>query len=129
MFVSNRAVLQILPVAIAVIAGACVDYRNVAYAAPGREPASVRVPVKDLDLTTHLGVVTLYRRIRDAARSVCGDADIVFPEKRAESDRCVDEAIGNAVAMVGNANLTEYYVTKAHRAQLITPAQKSRPAG
>jgi UrcA family protein len=126
MSVHKRTVLQVLTVVLAMTSGACVDSGNAAYAAPSRKPTSVRVPVKDLDLTTHVGVIALYRRIRAAARSVCGDADIVFLEQRAESDRCVDEAIGNAVAKVGNAGLTDYYLTKTHRAQSFTTAQNSK---
>jgi UrcA family protein len=108
------------------IAGACVDYGNVANAAIGDSPPSVTVLVKDLDLMTHVGMVTLYRRIRAAASSVCGDADMVYPEQRADSDRCIDEAIGNAVAKVGNASLTDYYLKKTHRTRLITRVQNSK---
>jgi UrcA family protein len=128
MFVSERTVLRVLAVATAVIAGAGVDLGSAAYAATASEPPSVTVPLKDLDLTTHMGVVTLYRRIRAAARSLCGDMDIVFLEQRAESDRCIDKAIGNAVAKVGNANLSDYYLTKTRRPRSITTAQNSRPA-
>jgi UrcA family protein len=127
MVASKRAVLQLLPVVTAMTAGACADYRDVTRAAPGREPASVRVEVRDLDLTTHVGAVTLYRRIHSAARSVCGDFDIVFVEKRAEADRCVDKAMGSAVAKIGNARLTEYYLTKTHHPEWIATAQNSTP--
>jgi UrcA family protein len=128
MFASKRTVLRVLPVVMATIAGGGLDPGSAAYAAIGPAPPSVTVPVKDLDLTTHAGVVTLYRRIRAAARSVCGDVNIVYLEQRAESDRCVDRTIGDAVAKVGNANLTDYYLTKTRRPQLITTARNSRPA-
>lgn len=128
MFASKRTVLRVLTVVMAVIAGGGLARGSAACAATGRTPPSVRVAVRDLDLTTHVGIVKLYRRIHAAARSVCGDADIVYLEQRGESDRCVAKAIGIAVAEVGNANLTDYYLTKSRRAQLFTTARNSRPA-
>jgi UrcA family protein len=128
MFVSKRTAAFVLPVAMAMTAGAGVDPGSTAYAATGPKTPSVTVSVKDLDLTTHVGVVVLYRRIRAAARSLCGDPDIVFVEQRAEADRCVDKAIGNAVAKVGNATLTDYYLTKTHRPRFTTTARNSGPA-
>lgn len=128
MFVSKRTVPRVLPVAMAMIAGAGVDLGNMAYGATSPKPPSVTVPIKDLDLTTHVGVVTLYRRVRAAARSVCGDMDIVFLEQKGESDRCVNKAIGKAVATVGNANLTDYYRSRTRRPQFVTTAQNSGPA-
>lgn len=115
MFASKRSVLRVLAVVMALIAGGGLVPGSAAYAARGRTPPSLRVPVRDLDLTTHAGVVTLYRRIHAAARIVCGDVDIVYLEQRAESDRCVAKAIGNAVAEVGNASLMHYYLTKTRR--------------
>jgi len=127
MFASKRTVLRALAVVIAMMVGGGLDPGSAADAATGSTSLSVRVQVKDLNLTTHAGVVTLYRRIRAAARSVCGDVEIVYLEQRAESDRCVDTTIANAVAKVGNANLTDYYLTKTRRPQLITTARNSRP--
>jgi len=128
MRMSKLTALQVLPVAVALMADSCIDSRNAAYAAPGREAPSVRVSVKDLDLTTHAGAVTAYSRIRNAARSVCGSVDTIFPEERAAWDRCVDEAIGSAVAKLGGAKLTDYYLTKTHRPHLITAAEISSVA-
>jgi UrcA family protein len=124
----KRTALQVLPVAVAMMADSCIDSRNAAYAAVGREPSSVRVSVKDLDLTTHAGVATLYQRIRNAARSACGPVDSALTEEKAAWDRCVDEAIGSAVAKVGSAKLTEYYLAKTHRPHLITTAGISKAA-
>jgi UrcA family protein len=111
----------------AMMADSCIDSRNAAYAAPGRE-YSVRVSVKDLDLATPAGAVTAYARIRNAARSVCGAIDIALPEEKAAWDKCVDGAIGRAVAAVGGARLTDYYRAKTHRPHSITTAQISQAA-
>jgi len=128
MQMSKRTALRVLPVAVAMMADSGIDSRNAAYAAVGRETASVRVSVKDLNLTTHAGAVTLYWRIRNAARSVCGPVDIALPEEKAAWDRCVDEAIGSVVAKLGSAKLTEYYLAKTHRPHSITTAEISRAA-
>jgi UrcA family protein len=128
MQMSKRTALQVLPVAVAMMADTCIDSRNVAYAAVGHEPPSVRVSFKDLNLTTPAGAAALYQRIRNAARSVCGSVDIALPEEKAAWDRCVDEAIGSAVAKVGSAKLTEYYLAKTHRPHSITTAEISKAA-
>jgi UrcA family protein len=128
MQISKRAALQVLPVAVVMMADSCIDSRNAAYAAVGREPPSVRVSFKDLNLTTHAGAAALYQRIRNAARSACGPVDIALPEEKAAWDRCVDEAIGSAVAKLGSARLTEYYLARTHRPHLITTADLSKAA-
>ena len=128
MHMSKRTALQVLPVAVAMMADSCIDPWNAAYAGPGREPLSVRVSLKDLDLTSHVGTVTAYLRIRNAARSVCGPLDIAFPEEKAAWGRCVDNALGSAVAELGQAELTAYYLAKTHRAHLITTAEISEAA-
>jgi len=124
----KRTALQVLPVAVVMMAGSCIDSRNTAYAAVGREPLSVRVSVEDLNLTTHAGAVALYQRIRNAARSVCGPVDIALAEEKAAWDRCVDEAIGSAVAKLGSAKLTEHYLARTHRPHSITTAEISKAA-
>ena len=128
MHMSKCTALQVLPVAVAMMADPCIDSRNAAYAAPGSEPRSVTVSVKNLDLTTHVGAVRAYWRIRNAARSVCGSVDIALPEEKAAWDRCVDEAIGSAVAKLGGGKLTDYYLAKTHRSHLITAAGTSKAA-
>ena len=124
----KHTALQVLPVAVVMMADSCIDSRNAAYAAVGREPPSVRVSVRNVDLTTHAGAATLYQRIRNAARSVCGPVDGALPGEKAAWDRCVDEAIGSAVAKLGSAKLTEYYLAKTHRPHLITTAEISKAA-
>ena len=124
----KHTALQVLPVAVVMMADSCIDSRDAAYAAVGREPPSVRVSVRDLDLTTHAGAATLYQRIRNAARSVCGPVDGALPGEKAAWDRCVDEAIGSAVAKLGSAKLTEYYLARTHRPHSITTAEISKAA-
>jgi UrcA family protein len=63
----------------------------------------------DLDLTSVDGVVTLYRRIRGAARDVCSPlaASDLLAEAFARS--CEEHAIAGAVADVNTPLLTSYY--------------------
>jgi len=118
MLISARSVI----LAIVVVVGSCLA----AWAVSGHEPPSVTVSLRDLDLTTHVGVAAAYSRIRNAARSVCGPVDIFLAEERAARDQCVDEAILRAVTGLGSANLTDYYLAKTHRARLGTTAQISK---
>lgn len=101
----------------AVVAGAAVNPGNVAWASDTqRVPASLHVQVTALDFSTPERVAALYRRIRNAARSVCGYPDIRFREEQAAWDECVEDAIGRAVTVVDNAALTDYYLARAKRA-------------
>ena len=110
----RRTALGVLPLAAALMADSCIDGRTAAYAATLREPPSVTVSLKDLDLRTPAGTATAYLRIRNAARSVCGIAD-VFPGEKAAWDRCVQEAIGSAVARLRVARLTDYYLARTQQ--------------
>ena len=128
MNVSIRTAPRVLALAIALVVGSGVGTGNVARATDyGREPRSAKVLVKDLDLTTPEGVAALYVRLRNAARYVCGYEATAMLEEKVALNRCVDAAIGNAVAQVGSANLTNYYLVKNHRAHALTTAQAFKP--
>lgn len=102
---------------ISLAAAASVNTQSVVHAADRthKEQHVLRVSFADLDLTSTKGTVTLYTRIRNAARTVCGPVDIDLPDDSADWTRCVDDAIANAVATVGDANLTDYYLVKTNR--------------
>jgi UrcA family protein len=87
----------------------------------------VKVLFSDLDLSKPHGTATLYTRIRNAARTVCGPVDIALVEEKANWDQCVEQSTANAVAKVGDADLTAYYLAKTHRSYAIGTAQVSRP--
>jgi UrcA family protein len=69
---------------------------------------SETVPYGDLNLASHDGTVTLYRRLHSAAADVCTDsvADqyAVDPGYR----QCMQQAMGDAVAAVDRPQLTAY---------------------
>jgi UrcA family protein len=103
-----------LPLLIAVVAGGCMNPVMTAGASDlGGAPTSRTVQVRAADLSTPERVAALYRRIRNAARSVCGYADNRFREEQAAWDACVNQAIGRAVARVASADLTDYYLARA----------------
>jgi UrcA family protein len=66
---------------------------------------SVTVGYHDLDLKTIEGANTLYRRLRRAARFVCGENGRSLLEQRT-SQTCFDDALTRAVATVNNPLLT-----------------------
>jgi len=63
----------------------------------------------DLDLTRMDGVVSLYRRIRSAARDVCTPVVASDLSALAFARNCEEHAIAGAVADVNAPLLTSYY--------------------
>ena len=125
---STRTVLRFLTLGLLALAGASVNPQNVAHGADqGRGASSMKVLIADLDLTKPQGTATLYGRIRNAARTVCGPVDIGLLQEKMIWDRCVNLSIANAVAKVGNANLTAYYLAHTNRSHAIVTAQASTP--
>jgi UrcA family protein len=60
---------------------------------------SVTVSYRDLNLATPEGTGTLYRRIRGAARTVCGEAGRSLREQGLWTS-CYNDAVARAVASV-----------------------------
>jgi len=73
---------------------------------------SVVVRYGDLNLNTQPGVVSLHRRIRHAAESVCHDLDSRIQGLRHAYQGCVKEAVTNGVSAVGNVNLTNFHANR-----------------
>jgi UrcA family protein len=86
-------------------------------ATPGDAP-SVRVSFADLDLGKDAGVERLYTRLRRAAGSVCGAADIHDMRRAARQHACVARALGDAVDGVHNSKLTARHRGAGDTAQL-----------
>jgi UrcA family protein len=87
-------------------------------AAGARDVNTVVVRYGDLNLESQAGVRVLHKRIRNAAKSVCKSLDSRNLGLRAAYDDCVDEAVSNGVAAVGNPGLTQLHVNKGKRAVL-----------
>jgi UrcA family protein len=79
------------------------------------EAPSVTLQFRGTDLDTPQGVTSLYRRIRAAASSVCGQYDKALVEERQQWSLCVDEAVARAVASVNSDSLSAYYRRQLHR--------------
>jgi UrcA family protein len=69
---------------------------------------SVAVNYRDLDLSTIQGAITLYERLKGAARTVC-DAPLSGVAAYLEWRSCYDAAIADAVAKVNSPLLTEVH--------------------
>jgi UrcA family protein len=85
-------------------------------AAPADEPlASRTVTYADLDISQMAGAQVLYRRIEMAALHVCPLADLRNLSARPAHDRCVKQAIDNAVNGVHSAILSSLHASRALR--------------
>jgi UrcA family protein len=128
MATSTRTGFPFLPAALVCLAVAGVNSQNVARAADRSYNAqpSLKVSFGDLDLTSRQGTATLYFRIRNAARTVCGPVDRLLPDDWWGWTRCVNNAIADAVAKVGDANLTAYHRIRTNRSNTIVAPTSAR---
>jgi UrcA family protein len=80
----------------------------VAYSASAEPKAkSQAVSYADLDLSKPAGAQTLYKRIKAAARNVCGPVDQYTFQTPSKTFRaCFDKAVADAVAQVDRPSLT-----------------------
>jgi len=74
-------------------------------ATPGVDAPSVSVRYDDLNLSTKVGVDTLYRRISAAARDVCPDIYSREISTVVAAQHCQAAAISKAVIQVNNPGL------------------------
>ena len=77
------------------------------------EPPTRVVAFGDLDLNRDVGIVTLYSRIRTAAREVCEPLDDWSLRLLRQQFDCRRDAMGRAVADVKSPALTAYFLTKS----------------
>jgi len=80
----------------------------VAYSASAEPNVKAQtVSFADLDLSKAAGAQTLYKRIKAAARNVCGPSDnYTFVTPSAAFRKCYDKAIADAVAQIDRPSLT-----------------------
>jgi UrcA family protein len=124
---SNRTGIWI-KAALVLLAGA---WQSDAMAAPGApEAEQITVRFGDLNVDQTAGAAVLYRRIHNAAESVCGEPQL--PGSRIVSyswRRCVAQAVDRAVAAVDRPALTAYYrahTTPSDRGSSMTFAASSQ---
>jgi UrcA family protein len=78
----------------------------------------------DLDLNNQEGAVTLYRRLHNAAADVCSNPSEDRYSSVPDYQRCVEHAVGAAVASVDQPALTTYAEA---RGVLVASRQGGRP--
>ena len=98
-FTSNKRLAR-AGVAAALALSTCLIANFAAAATPTK---SVTVSFADLDLSKPAGAQTLYKRIKGAARRVCGPKDY-FTQKSWR--QCYDGAIADAVSQIDRPSLT-----------------------
>jgi UrcA family protein len=73
------------------------------------EAPSVTLQFHGTDLSTPKGISRLYRRIREAASTVCDGLDGASLEEKARWHTCFDKAVAEAVAHVNSESLSAYH--------------------
>lgn len=75
-------------------------------------PAHMTVSYADLNLNSDAGISVLYKRLRHAARQVCGDWDTTSLSRGLATAACINKAMSEAVAQVNSPMLTGLYNAK-----------------
>jgi UrcA family protein len=83
----------------------CLLGASAASAGPATSGNAVTVNYRDLNLSTIDGAITLYKRLKGAARAVC-DGPLTGVAAYHEWRSCYDAAMADAVAKVNNPLLT-----------------------
>ena len=101
---------------IAFVVLAAAPITMLASVAPAHEsadaPAHMTVSYADLNLNSDAGIAVLYKRLRHAARQVCGDMDPTSLARGLETMKCINNAMSQAVAQVNSPLLTSLYEAK-----------------
>jgi UrcA family protein len=75
----------------------------------GAENGKISVSYADLDLTQSSGVVTLYSRLKSAAKHACGTTSLIEAgsvQRVQQSKACYNSLLGRAVAKLENERLS-----------------------
>ena len=90
----------------------------VAHGAPAAQAVKMQaVSYADLDLSKPAGAQTLYKRIKAAARVVCGPADHYSYMTPKAFRECFETAIADAVAQVDRPSLTALHRVETRTAR------------
>jgi len=106
----SRQIRLISLTAVAIGAGALVSTSSQAANPANQETSSVMVHYGDLNLSKSRDVDTLYIRLRDSAKDVCGDDEAITELWKLDGiSRCEQQAIESAVAKIDHPRLTALY--------------------
>jgi UrcA family protein len=76
---------------------------------------SVTIRYSDLNLAKPGAVQVLYRRVESAAKEVCNHGESRELSRMAAAERCIDQAMGEAIAKIDVPQLNALYRTKSNR--------------
>jgi len=106
---------------IAFVVLAAAPITMLASVAPAHEsadaPAHMAVSYADLNLNSDAGIAVLYKRLKYAARQVCGDGDTTSLARGRDTTHCINNAMSEAVARVNSPMLTSLYNAKTGKAE------------
>jgi UrcA family protein len=106
---------------IAFVVLAAAPIAMLASVAPAHEsadaPAHMTVSYADLNLNSDAGIAVLYKRLRYAARQVCGDLDTTNLSRGRITTDCINNAMSQAVAQINSPTLTGLYAAKTGKPQ------------
>lgn len=123
----SRQVRLVSLTAVAMGLGTLVSTHSQAAAAANRETSSVTVHYGDLNLSKPRDVDTLYIRLHNSAKDVCGDdEDVVEIWKLDTIARCEQQAMENAVATIRSPMLTALY-DKRYPREALAPVARELP--
>lgn len=105
----NRMIVTLITIAaLALISGpaSATEPQVIATDSTGSVVLQVKVSYKDLNLSHQEGVVTFYKRIKHAAKQVCGHRpDIMDLNRSALYNACLNDTVARAVDDVGHPGL------------------------
>jgi UrcA family protein len=101
-------------VASAILSALAFSFATMSRANDDTAPAQVVVKFADLNVSTSQGAAALYRRIHNAAASVCSHmyANVIDEEYRSHKNACLQTVIGEAVIKVNRPELSAVYASK-----------------
>jgi UrcA family protein len=107
MYSSTRVIATGISALITVMSIASME--RVQAATRGTDAPSITVKFPSEDLEAAPGVARLYRRIHEAAKTVCGAYDDALPDERFLWRQCVDHAVSTAVLSLHSETLSAYH--------------------
>jgi UrcA family protein len=106
-------ILTMVPMVTALAPVASATDRDYASYNRSESPPQETVQFRDLNLTSEAGIKALYTRISSAASGVCGERNTSSERDLARAAliaQCRADSIRKAVASIGNAKLSQYWL-------------------
>lgn len=78
----------------------------------GLEDYNVKITYTDLDLSRDAGIISLYSRLKNAARKACGPSSLLEAgsvRRLTQNKACQDDFLSRAIAQIDNSKLSELH--------------------